>query len=226
MDSRGKTAILLGATGFIGKFLLQLLLKDKRYALIKVFGRRSVGFSHPKLQEHIADLLDMDSIKDRFTADEVFCCIGTTKKRTPDKGRYRAIDHGIPTEAAALAQANHIHTFLVLSALGAKPESSIFYNRTKGEMERDIINCGIPKTHILKPSILSGKRKEFRPGEWLMKQLMRALNVVMVGSLRKFRSIHPKEVALCMFWLANNPYDKVRIESDEIKELVSHHLVK
>jgi hypothetical protein len=48
---------------------------------------------------------------------------------------------------------------------------------------------------------------------------MKALNIVMVGPLDKFRSIYPEDIARCMVWLANNPFDKVIIPSDEIRRL-------
>ena len=71
-----KTAIILGATGLTGGCLLQMLLNDERYIKIRLFSRSSIGFSHPKLEEHLVDLLNLESYKTNFLADEVFCCIG------------------------------------------------------------------------------------------------------------------------------------------------------
>lgn len=214
-----KTAILLGATGLTGGKLLQLLLNDGRYGTIKLFSRSRVGIEHPKIQEYLGDLIDIESFKDSFTGDEVFCCIGTTSSKTPDKKMYKKIDYGIPVKAAAISKQNGIATFMVVSALGADPKSKIFYNRTKGEMEEAVLNIGIPKTYILQPSLIGGERDEKRWGEWLFKKGMTVVNFVLVGPLKKYRSIRPVTIAECMVWLANNAHQKSKIESDEIEEI-------
>lgn len=215
-----KTAIILGATGLTGGCLLQLLLDDDRYERIKLFSRSEVGFTHPKIQEHLVDFLELQTDMPDFTGDEVYCCIGTTKAKTKNKELYRKIDLGIPVTAAKLAHENNIKTFIVISAMGARPNSKIFYNRLKGEMEKEVLKMGIPKTHILRPSLIAGKRKEIRIGEWIFKQLMRIANLVLVGPLDKYRSINPDTIAKSMVWLANHDYETVVLESDEIKKII------
>ncbi len=90
-----KSAIILGATGLTGGFLLNYLLNDSRYNKVIVFTRSSVGIKHDKLEEHLVDLLKLEEYKKSFYADEVYCCIGTTKSKTPDKDLYKKIDYGI-----------------------------------------------------------------------------------------------------------------------------------
>tara|TARA_R110002050_G_scaffold536_3_gene3796 strand:+ start:2534 stop:3226 length:693 start_codon:yes stop_codon:yes gene_type:complete len=214
-----KTAIILGATGLTGGFLLQMLLKDERYIRIKLFTRSSIGFSHPKLEEHIVDLLTLESYKNDFLADEVFCCIGTTKAKTPDTEMYRRIDFGIPVTAAKICRDTGINTFLVISAMGANSKSGVNYNRIKGEMEEAVLKCGIPNTYILQPSLIGGKRDEKRIGEWIAKRFMKVLDYILVGPLEKYRSIDPEVIATAMVWLANNNYEKTRIQSDEIRNI-------
>lgn len=221
LKTQDKTAIILGATGLTGGNVLQMLLKDTRYSKIKIFSRKGLGLQHPKLEEHIGDLLKLYQFKSDFTADEVFCCVGTTKAKTPDPKMYRDIDYGIPVSAATLCKQNNIGSFLVISALGANANSNITYNSLKGEMEEAVIDISLPKTHILQPALIAGKREEKRWGEWAAKQLMKVLNLVMVGPLAKYRSIHPESIAKAMVWLANNSDERVRIASDEIKRIGS-----
>jgi uncharacterized protein YbjT (DUF2867 family) len=219
MDTESKSAIILGATGLTGNLLLQLLLKDDRYHKIKLFSRSSVGISDVKIEEHLGDIVDLNNFEDDFKADEVFCCIGTTKAKTPNKEIYRKIDFGIPVKAAQLCKDNGIGTLIIISALGANSKSNIFYNRTKGEMEEAVIKLHIPKTHILRPSLIGGKREEKRIGELIFKQLMKVANLVMAGPLKKFKSIHPRDIAKTMVWLANSGYRDVIIPSDTIYSL-------
>lgn len=214
-----KTAIILGATGLTGRILLNLLLENRDYSKIKLFSRGPIGIINPKLEEYLGDVVKLESFKDQFFADEIFCCIGTTKAKTPNKKLYRKIDFGIPTKAAAIAKEKEIPTLIVISALGANSKSIVFYNRLKGEMEDVVMAAKIPKTHILQPSLISGKREERRFGEWIFKQLMKVANLVLTGPLEKYKSISPKTIAECMVWLANNRYDGIKIESDEIKKI-------
>ena len=138
-----KTAIILGASGLTGGLLLEKLIVDDRYESIKLFSRSSIKGLPNKVKQYIGDLLELEQFKNDFTGDEVYCCIGTTAKKTPDKSLYRDIDYGIPVAAAKLAKANRINTFLVISAMGANKKSNIFYNRTKGEMEQEVLNQAI-----------------------------------------------------------------------------------
>ncbi|NNJ89595.1 MAG: NAD(P)H-binding protein [Eudoraea sp.] len=222
MEGSKKSAIILGATGLTGGLLLNELLEDHRYESIKIFSRSPSQKSHPKLKEFLGDLLSLSNFKLDFKADEVHCCIGTTKSKTPDKERYRNIDHGIPLAAAQLCSENKIDTFLVISSLGADAKSSIFYNKIKGEMEEAVLKQGIPHTYILQPSIIGGQRDERRAGEWIAKKLFSVLNALLLGPLKKYRSIQPATIARSMIWLANNSYSKNRIPSDEIVNIAQH----
>jgi uncharacterized protein YbjT (DUF2867 family) len=216
----GKTAVVLGATGLTGNILLKMLLEDERYGQVTVFGRNSCNIKHPKLEEYIIDLFELSHYANKFKADEVFCCIGTTKAKTSNKEIYTKIDYGIPVEAAKLCKANEIGTFVVISALGAKKKSKIFYNRIKGKMEVAVLEQQIPNTYILQPSLISGKREEFRLGEYVFNALMSLFKPMFrFGGLKRYKPIAPETIAKCMIWVTNNAYQSGRIESEIIQEL-------
>ncbi len=215
----GKSAIILGATGLTGQFVLQQLLADSRYERIILFSRRSVNIDNDKIVEYLVDLMKLENHKTNFVADEVFCCIGTTAAKTPDKILYKKIDHDIPVTAARLAKANGVKIFAVISAMGANIKSRVFYNKTKGMMERDVLEQAIDKTYIMRPSLIGGNRNEKRHREYIGKQIFKLVYPLMLGGLKKYRSIHPKKIAKAMIWLVNHNYDKQIIESDEIQQL-------
>jgi uncharacterized protein YbjT (DUF2867 family) len=217
-----KTAIILGATGLTGSLLLEQLLIDSRYHKIKLFSRTSCGLKHDKIEEHLVELLDLESQKNNFIADEVFCCIGTTKAKTPNEEQYLQIDYGIPVMAAQLCKENNIQTYIVISALGADKKSKIFYNRTKGRMEEAVFVEKIPNTYILQPSLIGGNRNEKRFGEYVAKLFMKLINPLLLGSLSKYKSIHPITIVKSMVILANSSHPSGRILSDEIKTLVKN----
>ena len=213
---------ILGATGLTGSLLLEQLLIDSRYQKIILFSRKTCGIKHDKIKEYLVDLLDLTAQKDKFLADEVFCCIGSTKAKTPNEEQYLEIDFGIPVMAAQLCKENDIQTFIVISALGADKHSKLFYNRTKGRMEEAVLIEKITNTYILQPALISGNRNEKRLGEDVAKLFMKLINPFLLGSLSKYKSIHPISIARCMVFLANNLYPAVIIPSDEIKKLANN----
>ncbi|MFP5437563.1 MAG: NAD(P)H-binding protein [Bacteroidia bacterium] len=214
-----KTAILLGATGATGSELLKLLLNDNRYDTIKLFSRKASGVSHPKVKEYVIDLFALEQHATDFTGDVVFCCIGTTKAKTPDTDTYYKIDYGIPVAAAALAALNGIRSCIVISALGADKNSGIFYNRTKGQMQEAVLEQGISNTHLLQPALIVADRPENRLGEKIASAVFKLINPILIGSMKKYRSIAVLTIARAMIWLDNNSYPKIIVPSDEIQEL-------
>lgn len=215
-----KTAIILGASGLTGGLLLEKLIVDDRYESIKLFSRSSIKGLPNKVKQYIGDLLELEQFKNDFTGDEVYCCIGTTAKKTPDKSLYRDIDYGIPVAAAKLAKANGINTFLVISAMGANKKSSVFYNRTKGEMEQEVLNQAIPRTSILRPSLIGGERNEQRLLEKIGLVVFKVIQPLFIGPLKKYRIINADSIAQAMLNLANATSNTdVIITSDDIEQL-------
>mgnify|MGYP001827686007 FL=1 len=154
-----------------------------------------------------------------FKGDVVFSCIGTTKSKTPDELLYRKIDYGITIAAAQLCKQNDIRAFIVVSAMGANPNSAIFYNKTKGEMERDVLKLQLAHCYILQPSLLGGKRVERRFGERFAQILMGLFGFLVP---KDYKMIHPETIADAMMWLANHSYPEVRISSNKIKQIASN----
>lgn len=214
-----KTAILLGASGLTGGHVLDKLLKDENYGIVKLFNRTASGKTHPKIQEIICDVLDLETQSENFKGDVVFCCIGTTKKKTPDQKLYRQIDFGIPVTAAKLCAKNGIETIVTMSSMGANAKSSIFYSRTKGEMELAILAEKLPNSYFVQPSFIGGNRNEKRAGEKMGIAVFKFIQPVLVGPLRKYRLIESKTIAKAMVILAEKGYSKAILESDEIQRL-------
>ncbi|WP_310993354.1 NAD(P)H-binding protein [Aequorivita marina] len=212
-----KTAIILGATGLTGSLLLEKLLKDPSFKKIKLFSRSTVAITNPKIEEHLIDMFELEKHSEDFKADVVFCCIGTTKSKTPDKHTYRKIDYGIPVTAAKLAKQNGINTFIVISALGADENSSVFYNRTKGEMQRDVLKQEVENTYILQPSLIVGDRNESRFGENIAEFFMKIFGFLIP---KKYKMIKAKTIAEAMQVLAKEDFSDKIITSEKIKEIV------
>jgi uncharacterized protein YbjT (DUF2867 family) len=195
-----KTAALIGATGMIGTYLLEELLKDPYFQTIRVIVRRPFPNSNPKIEVKLVDFDDYESIKLAIDgSDALFCTIGTTQKKVKgDKELYRKIDFAIPAKAARICKETGCEKFIIVTCVGADSKSDTFYLKLKGEVEDVIIQSGIKAVHIMQPSMLLGDRTEKRPAEKIMQGVMNVVSLVMVGSLQKYKSIHGLDVARAM----------------------------
>ena len=110
----------------------------------------------------IGDYNSLAGVKSEIAADEVFIALGTTKKNSPKKAEYYQVDHDYPVLAARMAKERGAKSVFLVTAVGANPNSKFFYVRTKGETERDVIALNFEHTHIFRPSMIMGNRKEKR----------------------------------------------------------------
>ncbi len=203
---QAQTAVVLGATGFIGKHLVDELKNDSAFSKVRLLVRRPVNYNDPKIEEVVTDFSNPDDFKTRLgNGDALFCCIGTTMKQVNgDKDAYRKIDFDIPVNAAKFAKQAGFSQYLLVSSVGAGKDAGNFYLQLKGEVEDAIKDLGINSFHVFRPSMLMGERKEFRLGEWLGKGLMKVVSPLLLGKYKKYRGISGDAVAKAMVRAANS----------------------
>jgi uncharacterized protein YbjT (DUF2867 family) len=206
-----KKAIIFGASGFIGSHLLRLLLDSAEYAEIIAVVRKPLALSDPKLTVLIGDLASLPALAPKLVADEVFIALGTTRKHTPDEAEYYKVDHDYPVQAAAIAKANGTRSVFLVTAVGANAKSGVFYLRTKGEVERDIVALGFEHTHIFRPSMILGQRDESRPREQFFVAIWDLLNPLLMGPADKYRGLTGGDIARAIAHAARQQAGKVRI---------------
>lgn len=213
-------AIVAGATGLIGSSLLQKLLDHPDYTMVTAIVRKEIPLQHLKLRQVVVDFDQLENHQEHIKGDVVFCALGTTKSKTPDKDQYRKIDYQYPLDIAFIAQQNGVSQYHLVSALGANQDSAIFYSKLKGEVERDLKTIPFKAIHIYRPSLLDGARKEHRSAEGIMIGLMRVLNPILIGGLKKYRSIKIEKVASAMLKQSLKPLTGIfTYDSDQIEEL-------
>lgn len=213
-------ALVLGASGLVGSELLNLLLKDEKVTEVKIIVRTTLPIKNAKLEQIIADYSSIENMYERLKTQIVFSCIGSTNNKTPKKEDYYEVDHDYPLLVAKLCLENGAEGFHLISSLGANSNSSNFYLKMKGETEDELKALSYPRIHIYQPSLLSGKRKEYRLFENIYNYISLIINPLMIGSLRKYRSIPSKTVAKAMYKMAlNNTEGTFIYSSEKIKEI-------
>ena len=205
------TALVFGATGFIGSHLVEELLNNPEYTRVIAVVRKPLALSHPKLTVLIGDLTTLPALAPQLVVDEVFIALGTTRAHTPNEADYYKIDHDYPVLAATLARDNGARSVFVVTAVGANAASGVFYIRTKGEVERDIIGLDFAHTHIFRPSMILGERNEHRPLERLLIAVWRGLNPLLMGPADRYRGLRGEDIARAMMLAARQPTEKVKM---------------
>jgi len=207
-----KNAIVFGSSGFVGSYLLSELLNSSDYGQVTAVVRKSLNITHQKLRTVIGDYNSLAGVKSEIDADEVFIALGTTKANSPNEADYYKVDHDYPVLAARIAKERGAKSVFLVSAVGANPRSKVFYVRTKGETERDVIALDFEDTHIFRPSMILGNRKEKR--SLLEAALMRfwsALNPLLIGKADKYKGITGQDIAKAMMKSAKNKTEKLKI---------------
>jgi uncharacterized protein YbjT (DUF2867 family) len=212
-----RSALVAGASGLVGGFLLEALLESPLYREVCSLGRRALPQQHPKLTQRTVDFARLEN-EPLPAADDAFCCLGTTIKKAGSQEAFRAVDHDAVLAFAKAARKAGARRFLLVSALGADARSRMFYNRVKGEAEEHLQPLGFESLVLLRPSLLLGERSESRPSERVAVVVSKVLGPL----LRPFsgRPIEARTVARAMVALARDSASGVRaVPSGELQEL-------
>jgi hypothetical protein len=235
-----KIAFLAGTSGLIGMQLLHQLIQDTSYDTIISVGRRKLALKHEKLVQVEGDLgkikeWDLESklrtedlgglmfplveaIQTQSVEIHAFCSLGTTIKAAGSKEKFHEIDHDYVLGFAIWVKKMGATRFLYVSSLGADPQSSVFYNKVKGEVEEDLKVIPFNYLGLFRPSILMGQRNEFRLGEEVAKIFMRPL--IWFKLAKKYRPIYDHQVAKAMIYHANQS-KSMKVEVIHSKDMLS-----
>lgn len=204
-----RSALILGASGVTGSFLLKRLLTGDRYDTVHAAVRRPLPVQHPKLRE--CDIKVSGSDIQALACADVFCCLGSTMAKAGSKEAFRAVDYELPMHFAREAKMAGGRRFFVMSAMGADPKSFVFYNRVKGELERDLAALGFESLGIFRPGLLLGERAEKRPGEQIAKKLYGVVNGLLPLA---WKGIESDRVAESMYMAALLEWKGTRVFSN------------
>ena len=196
-----RSAIVVGATGLTGSSLIEQLCENDEYVSVIVIARRELQYKHPKLEVKIRNFDTLEE-KDIEFAHELYCCLGTTIKKAGAREAFEKVDFEYPLAIASLAKKQGIPHMLVITAMGANEQSRFYYNRVKGKLENALIELGLQRLSIIRPSLLVGPREEFRLGEKVGEKLLKLANPLLIGALKRSRAIEASQVAKAMIVIA------------------------
>jgi uncharacterized protein YbjT (DUF2867 family) len=216
-----KAALIAGATGAIGRQLVELLAASADLdKLIILHHRPTFWKDTPKVEERVVDFMNLTESIPASEINAIFCCVGTTQKKAGSAEAFQKVDKDVPVALAALAAERGVPVFVGVSSIGARANAASTYLRTKGEMEEGVAAAGVKSTYILRPSLLAGEREEYRLKEHVGNAVLSVVGPLLVGPLRKYRAVQTKTVARAMIACALQAAPGMHVvESDRIQDL-------
>ncbi|MGL6175455.1 MAG: hypothetical protein ACRC1U_00465 [Vibrionaceae bacterium] len=155
MMQANRDVITTGSTGLVGNELLKALLNDDTIRIVYSLTRRKLALEHPKLVQMVVEFTALPALP---AANEVYLALGTTIKNAGSKAAFRAVDFAANLAVAKAAQEAGVNQVGIVSAMGANPNSVVFYSKVKGELEQAVEKLGFQGVTIARPSMLLGDR--------------------------------------------------------------------
>lgn len=199
--------LLVGSTGLVGRHVLELALADERVTEVVAPVRRALP-AHPRLSAPCIDYRQMPEDADWWRADAVICTLGTTMKVAGSQAAFREVDHDYPLAVARLAHRHGTPAYVLNSATGASVSSRFFYNRVKGELERDLTELGFSSLTLVRPGLIGGQRDEYRRGEQRMLKVLGVLDPLLP---KRWRINPASNIAAALLAAALTPQPGVQV---------------
>ena len=219
-NSMQKTAIVIGATGLVGKHLVEKLISSGQYATIYQVVRKEPKLDSATFNEIANQPLNQNRVKNIVVSDfakldealnhldlkgaDAFSTLGTTLKQAGSKEAFREIDFNSNLNFAALVKQRGATHYLLISATGADADSMIFYNQVKGELEQAVEQLNFDRLSFFQPSLLIGEHQDQRLLEGIGQQIFNLAKRV-VPETWAYRPIEAERVAKAMCIVANMP---------------------
>ena len=203
-------ALVVGATGAVGKDLVQQLLADEAFERVDIFVRREVPIPAEKLHVHIVDFDRPETWADQLQGDVLFSCLGTTIRAAGSQDAQWKVDYTYQYEVAKAARAHGVKAYVLVSSVGANAKSKVFYTKMKGALDEAVQKLGFEGCFILRPPSLIRKGSD-RLGEKVGIVALKAFNAL--GLLRQFTPVPTEKVAATMIRLAKSGRSGVEIKA-------------
>ena len=203
-----KSALIIGASGLVGKLLLEAILQKDYYTSITLVLRRAIDLEYDKRVKiiTISDFDALDQYEENLFSEDVFCCLGSTMKKAGSKSAFEKSDLIYPLKVATINQKNpNFKNYLIVTSQGANAKSLFYYNQVKGKCEQALLALNLPGLKVFRPSLLLGNRIEKRGAEVFFNFLIQVVSSPLkVLGISSFWSIEAAIVARAMLQVAMN----------------------
>ena len=195
-------SLVVGSTGLIGSSIVTQLLEREESVIALV--RTDEASTNSLLDFHKVNFDDLKIPNDFFSdVKDLFICLGTTIKKAGSEDAFQKVDVTYCKQIAKEAQQGGVTNLSIVTSVGSDSNSKNFYLKSKGLIERQILELDFESISIYRPGLLIGPRDEFRLGEFIGQKISPFLiDPLLRGSLRKYRSINRDKLAKAMINLS------------------------
>ena len=219
-------AIVIGATGAVGRELVDCLLNNENYIKVTIFVRRIITrwVDLPENKKQKLNIIEVDSLdclsnydqinsllKEDTSYDVLFNTLGSRTGK--GKEEFYKVDYTYVVDSCSLCEKYNISHFSNCSAGNADKNSCFYYSQVKGKAEDDCLAKNVNYVSILRPGVITDRDNDYRCIESF------------VGCLCCCWRISSKEIALAMmmddldYQKGNKEGKKIRIDNSTMKEL-------
>ena len=179
MTDKKINAIIIGATGAVGRELVDYLLMNDNYGKVTIFVRRVIDrweklSDKQKNKLNIVKVENLDFMaedKDKIVSilndntqyDVLFNVLGSRVGRGEEE--FRKVDFTYVVNSCILCEKLNISHFSNCSAANASKDSWFLYSRVKGEAEEECLKKNVNYVSILRPGIILNRENDDRIGE-------------------------------------------------------------
>jgi uncharacterized protein YbjT (DUF2867 family) len=195
-------SLVVGSKGLIGSSIVTQLLERKESVIALV--RTDETSTNSLLDFHKVNFDDLKFSNDFFSdVKDLFICLGTTIKKAGSEDAFQKVDVTYCNQIAKEALQGGVTNLSIVTSVGSDSNSKNFYLKSKGLIEKQILELDFESISIYRPGLLIGPRDEFRLGEFIGQKISPYLiDPLLIGSLRKYRSINGDKLAKAMINLS------------------------
>jgi NADH dehydrogenase len=195
------TVTVFGGDGFVGRYVVQALLKAGHR--VRVASRNPKRGWFLKAQANLGQIayIATDITRPETLTHAVESATAVVNLVGILKGDFDAVHRQGAANVAAAARSAGVDTLVHMSAIGADSESASAYGQTKGKGEA-AVRAAFPAATVLRPSIIFGREDQFINRFAGLIQILPFVPII--GGATKFQPVFVGDVAHAVAAIVND----------------------
>ena len=191
---------MIGASGAVGGNAVRTLATFENLERLTLLVRHPLAApKRPAITQHTVDVLNPAAYQSFLPGHQVaICTLGIGNASKVSREEFIRVDKDAVLAFAAACQQAGIRHFELLSAVDANAKSSLFYLRTKGELENGLRALGFERLSLFRPSNILTPINRYGWTQAVILATWPSLHPLLRGRWRKYRGIRVETLGAAM----------------------------